>query len=215
MRLRAAKIILLVASLAALLVPGVASAAAFSDVTAATPHHEDISWLAETRISEGWEDDGSRVFRGMSPVVRQDMAAFLHRLADHEGASFEASNKLTFSDVTSSTPHRDDILWLAATGISEGWEEKDGSHTFRGMSEIVRQDMAAFLYRLAGSPDYEPSPDDMMYFDDVDESTPHYREILWLASVEVSPRAGRRTAFASSAAWTPSSARTWPPSCTG
>ena len=186
MRLRAAKIFLLVASLAALLVPGVASAAAFSDVTAATPHHEDISWLAETRISEGWEDDGSRVFRGMSPVVRQDMAAFLHRLADHEGASFDESEELEFSDVSESTPHFRDILWLAATGISEGWEEKDGSHTFRGMSEIVRQDMAAFLYRLAGSPEYEPSPDDMMYFDDVDESTPHYREVLWLYSTGVS-----------------------------
>ena len=158
----------------------------FVDVTVETPHVEDVLWLEQTGISTGWEeDDGTVTFRGMSPVVRQDMAAFLHRLADHEGASFDESEGLVFSDVSESTPHFRDILWLAATGISEGWEE-GGSRVFRGMSEIVRQDMAAFLYRLAGSPEYEPSPDDMMYFDDVDESTPHYREILWLASVEVS-----------------------------
>ncbi len=161
-------------------------ASIFSDVRDSTSHAVDIWWMLDSGISEGWlMDDGTREYRGMSPVVRQDMAAFLHRLADHEGASFDESEELEFSDVSESTPHFRDILWLAATGISEGWEE-GGSRVFRGMSEIVRQDMAAFLYRLAGSPEYEPSPDDMMYFDDVDESTPHYREILWLASVEVS-----------------------------
>ena len=160
--------------------------ASFSDVTSETPHAEDIAWLSETGISTGWkEDDGTVTFRGMSPVVRQDMAAFLHRLADHEGASFDESEELEFSDVSESTPHFRDILWLAATGISEGWEE-GGSHVFRGMSEIVRQDMAAFLYRLAGSPQYEPTKEDIAFFSDVDESTPHYREVLWLASTGVS-----------------------------
>ena len=96
-----------------------------------------------------------------------------------------ASSFGRFSDVNAGTPHVADVLWLKSMKISEGWGEGD-SRVFRGMNEIVRQDMAAFLYRLAGSPEYEPSPDDMMYFDDVDESTPHYREILWLASVEVS-----------------------------
>lgn len=162
------------------------SALPFSDVSVDTPHLEDILWLAETGISTGWkEDDGTVTFRGMSPVVRQDMAAFLHRLADHEGASFDESEELEFSDVSESTPHFRDILWLAATGISEGWEE-GGSRVFRSMNEIVRQDMAAFLYRLAGSPKYEPTDEDRAYFSDVDESTPHYREVLWLYSTGVS-----------------------------
>ena len=162
-------------------------ASIFSDVRDFTSHAEDIWWMLDSGISEGWlMGDGTREYRGMSPVVRQDMAAFLHRLADHEGASFDESKELEFSDVDESTPHFREVLWLAATGISEGWEEKDGTHTFRGMNEIVRQDMAAFLYRLAGSPKYEPTDEDRAYFSDVNEDTPHYREILWLYSTGVS-----------------------------
>ena len=160
--------------------------ASFSDVTAETPHVEDILWLEQTGISTGWEEeDGTVTFRGMSPVVRQDMAAFLYRLAGSPDYEPTAEDMAYFSDVDGDTPHFREVLWLAATGISEGWEEGD-SRVFRGMSEIVRQDMAAFLYRLAGSPDYEPTAEDMAYFSDVDESTPHYREVLWLYSTGVS-----------------------------
>ena len=56
---------------------------------------------------------------------------------------------ITFRDVTSSTPHSADIAWIAEAGISTGWKEQDGSYTFRGMDTVKRQDMAAFLRRLA------------------------------------------------------------------
>ena len=161
--------------------------ATFSDVTADTPHVEDILWLERNGIAKGWEeDDGSVTFRGMSEVVRQDMAAFLHRLAEHEGVSLVQSSGLSFSDVGADTPHLGDILWLASTGVSEGWDVGGGVREFRGMDTVKRQDMAAFLYRLAGSPDYEPTAEDMAYFSDVDGDTPHFREVLWLASTGVS-----------------------------
>ena len=56
---------------------------------------------------------------------------------------------VVFRDVSSSTPHASDIAWLADTGVSTGWLEPDGSYSFRGMDSVKRQDMAAFLYRLA------------------------------------------------------------------
>jgi len=56
---------------------------------------------------------------------------------------------ITFRDVSSSTPHHEDIQWLADNGISTGWKMADGKYEFRGMSNVVRQDMAAFLRRLA------------------------------------------------------------------
>ena len=120
----------------------------FSDVDESTPHYKEILWLASTRISEGWEENGVREFRGMDTVKRQDMAAFLHRLAEYMGASIEGSSSLTFSDVTEGTPHYEDILWLASTGVSEGWLMNDGTREYRGMNSVVRQDMAAFLHRL-------------------------------------------------------------------
>lgn len=62
-------------------------------------------------------------FRGMSDVLRQDMAAFLYRLAG-KPASPESSNTWIYDryvDVNGSTPHCHDIYWLTLKGISEGW----------------------------------------------------------------------------------------------
>lgn len=47
------------------------------------------------------------------------------------------------------------------------------------METVKRQDMAAFLYRLAGSPAFEAPAESP--FSDVDASTPHYAEVCWLA----------------------------------
>ena len=96
----------------------------------------------------------------------------------------ESSNP--FEEVKESTPHYGDILWLAYKGISIGWVAEDGTTTFRPMSNVARADMAAFLYRLAGSPAYEPDAEDLTAFEDVDEGTPHRKEVLWLASAGIS-----------------------------
>lgn len=87
-----------------------------------------------------------------------------------------------FEDVFVDTPHREHINWLASSGISQGFP--DG--TFRPYTEVVRCDMAAFLYRLAGSPAFEPAAEDWKSFRDVTIETPHAKEILWLASEGIS-----------------------------
>ena len=125
-------------------------ASIFSDVRDSTPHAEDVWWMLDSGISEGWLlDNGTREYRGMSPVVRQDMAAFLYRLAGSPDYEPTAEDMAYFSDVDESTPHYREVLWLYSTGVSEGWEEKDGSHTFRGMDTVKRQDTAAFLHRMS------------------------------------------------------------------
>ena len=90
----------------------------------------------------------------------------------------------TFIDVLPSTPHAKDIQWLANCEISTGWVEPSGTKSFRPYTAVLRADMAAFLYRLAGSPAYAlpaTSP-----FIDVNSSTPHYKEICWLANSGIS-----------------------------
>ena len=58
---------------------GVAAASHdFSDVPDASPFHEDISWMAESVITEGFPDG---TFKPGQPVTRQAMAAFMRRLA--------------------------------------------------------------------------------------------------------------------------------------
>lgn len=96
--------------------------------------------------------------------------------------SDKPSDKITFSDVKAGDEvnHASDVQWLAESGISEGWKLPNGTREFRGMQSIARADMAAFLYRLAGSPSYTPSAKAKTAFKDVSDSTPHAKEIRWL-----------------------------------
>lgn len=156
--------------------PSSSDMAAFLDVSHSTPHAEDIWWLESEEISSGYSD---KTFRGTSAVARQDMAAFLWRASNLPSYRASAEDKEAFADVNEGTSHAQDIWWLAAKGISTGYP--DG--TFKGQDTVVRQDMAAFLYRLAGSPAYMPSQTDKKQFVDVTEKTPHAREIWWMVSI--------------------------------
>jgi hypothetical protein len=39
-------------------------------------------------------------------------------------------------------------MWLAESGISEGWKHEDGTAEFRPYANVARADMAAFLHRM-------------------------------------------------------------------
>ena len=158
----------------------------FSDVVAGeTPHAEHIAWLASSGVSKGWENgDGTYSFRPYTEVARCDMAAFLYRLAGSPAFEPTAKQRAAFSDVDENTPHAKEVWWLAAQGISAGWDEAGGTKTFRPYETVKRCDMAAFLNRLArnaGKPAGAGSP-----FTDVADATPHRAAVLWLASNEVS-----------------------------
>ena len=42
-----------------------------------TPHWQSILWLSSSKVTTGFPD---KTYRGSNGVIRQDMAAFLHRL---------------------------------------------------------------------------------------------------------------------------------------
>ena len=89
-----------------------------------------------------------------------------------------------FADVPAGGQFSTEITWMATAGISTGWTEADGSKTFRPLSPVNRDAMAAFMYRLAGKPAFTPpaaSP-----FADVPTSSQFYKEITWLADKGVS-----------------------------
>ncbi|MBW3091145.1 InlB B-repeat-containing protein [Bifidobacterium miconisargentati] len=141
-----------------------------------TPHYNEIFFVAEQGIAKGY---GDGTFKPTGSMFRQDYAAFLYRLAGSPEYTPAASDNI-FTDVTPATPHYKEILWAAKNGIVKGFS--DG--TFRGMALVNRQDAAAFLYRAAGSPEFDPSTA-AKQFSDVNESTPHYKEVLWAANTVV------------------------------
>ena len=143
----------------------------------ATPHSDEIFFVAEKKISTGYADG---TFKPTGSMFRQDYAAFLYRLAGSPEYTPAASDNI-FTDVTPATPHYKEILWAAKQGIIKGFA--DG--TFKGLNLVNRQDAAAFLYRAAGSPEFDASKA-AKTFTDVNESTPHYKEVLWAANTVVS-----------------------------
>ncbi|TGO05762.1 hypothetical protein SERN_1766 [Serinibacter arcticus] len=58
----------------------------FDDVTPATQFYAEISWMYEQEITTGWTgNDGTRIYRPLSPVNRDAMAAFLYRFHHNLG----------------------------------------------------------------------------------------------------------------------------------
>ena len=97
-------------------------------------------------------------------------------LADQDDAAVTPA----FPDVPLDDRFNLPIQWLKASGIAGGYA--DGS--FRPTTPVSRQAMAAFLYRAAGSPEFEApatSP-----FKDVKVTDEFYTEITWLAETGIS-----------------------------
>lgn len=89
-----------------------------------------------------------------------------------------------FADVASDQLFYKEMAWLAEKGVSNGWTEPDGTKTYRPFEPVYRDAMAAFLYRLAGKPDFTPPA--VSPFTDVTPSTLFYKEITWLAAQRIS-----------------------------
>ncbi|MDO4917790.1 MAG: ExeM/NucH family extracellular endonuclease [Rothia sp. (in: high G+C Gram-positive bacteria)] len=143
----------------------------FKDVHPGDAFYSDISWLGQTGITTGW-DDGT--FRPQDQVARNQMAAFFYRLAG--SPEYIAPATSPFKDVATTDPFYKEISWMAQQGIAKGWD--DG--TFRPNEPVHRGAMAAFFYRLAGSPYYvAPKTSN---FSDVKTSDLFAKEVSWLAS---------------------------------
>ena len=118
-----------------------AKTGSFSDVPTSNAFVEDIRWLADLKVTTGY-DDGT--FRPTDPVSRQAMAAFLYRFAGSPDYTPPATTP--FLDVAGSHSFYKQIAWLADAGISTGTTTPSGA-LFNPANPVSRQAMAAFLHR--------------------------------------------------------------------
>ncbi len=154
----------------------------FDDVPLGAQFQDEIQWLADKGISTGWEANGSRTYQPLSPVNRDAMAAFMYRLAGKP--DFTAPAVTPFKDLPVGTQFFKEITWLADKGISTGWVEADKSKTYRPLQPVNRDAMAAFMYRLAGEPEFTAPT--VSPFVDVPVGAQFYKEITWLAAQGIS-----------------------------
>lgn len=146
----------------------------FADVPVGTQFRDEIMWLGATGIATGWPDG---TFRPVTAINRDAMAAFLYRLAG--SPEFTPPATSPFSDVGNDNMYYTEIAWLASQEITNGWA--DG--TFRPYQPIGRDAMAAFLYRLAGSPEFAAPTEPP--FSDIPVGSEFATEIAWLKSTGI------------------------------
>ncbi|MHA7154661.1 ExeM/NucH family extracellular endonuclease [Arthrobacter sp. TMN-50] len=167
----------------------------FTDI-AGNEHQDHIEWMAENGLSTGWlEADGTRTYRPLANINRDAMAAFLYRLAGEP--DFDLPKESPFSDVdfpaneADRVEHFDAIMWMHQSGLSTGWPEADGTRTFRPVTPVNRDAMAAFMKRFAGEVCLDATA--MNYanpagppFSDVPEGMMFEKEISWMKDTGIS-----------------------------
>jgi Tol biopolymer transport system component len=79
-----------------------------------------------------------------------------------------------FTDVPTSNAFFDQVQWMVERGIAGGFP----NHTFKPLDAVKRQQMANFLYNLAGQPAFTPPVTPT--FSDVPTSNPFYEQIEWM-----------------------------------
>ena len=100
-----------------------------------------MTWMHAQGIATGYADG---TFRPWDPVNRDAMAAFMYR---YKGSpAYTAPATSPFTDVAPTDQFYTEMAWLRSTGVSTGWP--DGS--YRPVTPVMRDAMAAFLYRLNG-----------------------------------------------------------------
>jgi hypothetical protein len=84
-----------------------------------------------------------------------------------------------FADVRKSDLFSDEMTWMFDSGLSTGYLA-GAVRTFHPLEDVSRQAMAAFLYRQAGSPEFDPPSTPS--FTDVPTTQTFYKQIEWMKS---------------------------------
>ncbi|MBG0738858.1 S-layer homology domain-containing protein [Paeniglutamicibacter antarcticus] len=150
----------------------------FKDVATDNAFYKEITWMESVGISTGYpESDGKKTYRPLSTTNRDAMAAFIYR--EMGSPAFTAPAVPPYTDITPATQFYKEITWLKAAGYTPGW-----SGTYSPLTPVTRSEMAAMMYRMAGSPAFTAptaSP-----FSDVSTGYPFYKEITWMRTTGIS-----------------------------
>lgn len=110
----------------------------FTDVPADAWYAEAASWCREHNILTG------EVFNAGTTMTRAAVADALYRAEGSPAIQEFAS----FSDVPTRSPYANAAAWISANGVMSGYE----GGRFGGDDPVTREQMAAILWRYAGSP---------------------------------------------------------------
>lgn len=96
----------------------------FTDVPDANVFHDDIDWLADAGVTTGCNPPDNDEFCPSDYVTREQMAAFMHRLADNQVVDAGAVGGTDASKVLSSATGRHGYVW-ACKSASASYDPAD------------------------------------------------------------------------------------------
>lgn len=157
--------------------PGGTRTKHFVDVPDNLIFAHEINTLADLGVIRGWPD---RTFRPQISVWRDAVIAYMYRIADEP--AYTPPRRSPFLDVDQSQPFYKEICWAHSTGLTTGWKVR-GGWEFRPYQPILRDAMAAFLFRASGE---SLSGVNFGGFKDVNSSLVFEKEIKWMGSTGIS-----------------------------
>ena len=144
--------------------------AGFTDVQRNAFYEEAVAWMVADEITTG---TSRTTFSPSDNVTRGQLATFLYRFAGEPDGAPVAP----FSDTSPSAYYADGVNWMVNQGITNGTSPT----TFSPNDPVTRGQLAAFLYRYAGSPD----PASQASFRDVSRGAYYAEAVDFLVSESI------------------------------
>lgn len=133
-------------------------------------YSDAVSWLVASSVTNGV---GPGAFGPARTVTRAQMAAFLWRLV----CTPAVAQRHHFDDVPASAYYDQAVSWLAEAGVTGG----TGPGTYSPGLQVSRAQMAALLWRMAGS----PPPAQAHSFGDVPANAYYDDAVSWLVEAQI------------------------------
>lgn len=138
----------------------------FVDVPDDAYYAAAVDWAVKHNITKGTSET---TFSPTDPCIRAQVVTFLSRAY---GGSDWAGSELPFTDVVKGSYYYSSVGWAAEQGITKGTSET----TFGPQDPCTRGQVVTFLYRAAGSPEFESAD---VPFTDVNADAFYYNAMQW------------------------------------
>lgn len=139
----------------------------FTDVSSSAYYYNAVAWAVDSGITSG---TSANTFSPDNACSRAQVITFLWRMA---GSPVVTSTVTASDDVPADSYYWNAVQWATANGITAGI----GSGLFGANSTCTRGQMAALLYRYAGS----PAIDGELPFADVSADSYYAKAVIWAA----------------------------------
>ena len=119
----------------------------FSDVKESDWYYDYVIWAYENGITAGYEEaDGTRTFRPQNNCTRAEIVTMLCSVMVGDGEIDITGVNNPFTDVEETEWYYKYVMWAYKNGITSGYEENDGTRTFRPVNSIIRAEVVTMLY---------------------------------------------------------------------